>query len=38
MIDEEAFLLLNQDALKEMEIPVGPRIKLQKKLKEFQVC
>jgi hypothetical protein len=37
MIDEESFLLLNEGSLKEMEIPVGPRLKLQKKLQELQV-
>jgi hypothetical protein len=37
MIDEESFLLLNEGSLKEMEIPVGPRLKLQKKLQELRV-
>lgn len=37
MIDEEAFLLLEEEALKEMISAVGPRIKLQKKLRELQV-
>ncbi|XP_046862632.1 uncharacterized protein LOC124456174 [Xenia sp. Carnegie-2017] len=31
MIDEEAFLILNEETLKEMKIPIGPRIKLLKK-------
>ncbi|XP_046854765.1 uncharacterized protein LOC124447806 isoform X3 [Xenia sp. Carnegie-2017] len=33
MIDEEAFLILMEDTLKEMKIPIGPRIKLLKKIK-----
>lgn len=37
MIDEEAFMLLNESVLKEMNLPVGQRIKLQKKLQELQV-
>ena len=37
MIDEEAFLLLEEEALKEMISAVGPRIKLQKKIRELQV-
>ena len=37
MIDKEAFLLLNEEALKEMISAVGPRLKLQKKLRELQV-
>ena len=37
MIDQESFLLLNDEALKEMISAVGPRIKLQKKLRELQV-
>ena len=38
MIDEESFLLLNEETLKEMQIPVGPRLKILKKLQELQVC
>lgn len=37
MIDEEAFSLLEEETLKEMISAVGPRIKLQKKLRELQV-
>ena len=36
-MDQEAFLLLNEEALKEMVPAVGPRLKLQKKLRELQV-
>lgn len=40
MIDEESFLLLNEETLKEMRIPIGPRLKIQRKLQELrlQVC
>ena len=37
MIDQEAFLLLNEETLKEMISAIGPRIKLQRKLQELQV-
>lgn len=37
MIDQEAFLLLNDESLKEIISALGPRIKLQKKLRELQV-
>jgi hypothetical protein len=37
MIDQEAFLLLNEETLKEMISAVGPRIKLLKNLRELQV-
>lgn len=37
MIDEEAFLLLDEENLKEMNIPVGLRIKFKRKLQELQV-
>ena len=37
MIDEESFLLLNEETLKEIQTPVGPRLKILKKLRELQV-
>ena len=37
MIDEEAFLLLEESALKEMISAVGPRLKFQRKLQQLQV-
>ena len=37
MVDQETFLLLNVEALKEMISAVGPGIKLPKKLRELQV-
>lgn len=37
MVDEEAFVLLDEETLKEMVKAVGPRVKLLKKLKEMQV-
>jgi hypothetical protein len=37
MIDQEPFLLLNEEALKEIVPAVGQRLALQKKLRELQV-
>ena len=37
MVDEEAFLLLNEETVEEMVHAVGPRVKLLKKLQKIQV-
>ena len=36
MIDEDSFLLTNEETSKEMQTPVGPRLKILKKLQELQ--